>query len=170
MSTALQVDRRPRWGWAVGGVGAAVLAGIVVWYVNSPEPLPTSERTVTASTAVGRPVYVGVFAPTADFTRRLSLSGVKVHTAANTDVDVVPLLCQGGGFGVTSEPETFCEELVDPEGRSFAAGDSIVLKVSGDEFALAVIDRVKLGYRDGLQWATHEAGSDAVVRIVAPAP
>jgi hypothetical protein len=167
MSTPLQVARRPRWRWAVWGALAAAVLAVAVWYAHSPEPLPTSDETLSASTVAGRPVYLGVFAPTADFTRTLSLSGVKVHTTANTDVDVVPLLCRGGGFGVTSEPETFCRELVDPEGQELATGDSIVLEVSADESAIAVVDRVRIGYRDGWQWATQEAGSGAVVRIVA---
>lgn len=165
-SEPLQVKRRPKLRWAVWAlVGAAVLA-VTIWYVNSPGTLPTSDATVSASTPVDQPVYVGVFAPEADFGRTLHLSGVKVHTTSNTEVTVVPLLCHGGAVGVTSDPESFCEELVNPEGQTFGAGDDIVLEISSSEAAIAVIDRVRLGYRDGLQWGTHEAGAGAVVRIL----
>jgi hypothetical protein len=167
MSTApLQVEPRPRWRLAVWALVAAAVLAVTVWYVNSPTELPTSDRTISASTPVDQPVYVGVFAPGADFGRTLHLSGVKVHTTSNTEVSVVPLLCRGGTIGVTTDPESFCEELVNPEGESFTAGDDIVLEINSSEAAIAVIDRVRLGYRDGLQWGTHEAGSGSVVRIL----
>jgi hypothetical protein len=146
---------------------AAAVGAVAVWYAHSPDELPTSDRTLRASARVDDPVYLGVFAPTVDFTRTLTLSGVKVHTTANTEVRVVPWLCRGGGLSVTSDVDAFCDDLVDPEGQTFAAGDSIVLEVSADEAAIAVFDRVRLGYREGLQWGIHEAGSEAIVRIVA---
>jgi hypothetical protein len=142
-----------------------LLAALVVWYVNSPSDLPTSDQPVQASTTAGRPVYVGVFSAGSDFERALRLSGVKVHTTANTEVEVVPHLCRGGSLAVTTEPATFCEALVDPEGESFERGDSIVLEVSSDESTIAVIDPVRLGFREGLQWGTRKAGSGAIVEI-----
>ena len=42
-----------------------------------------------------------------------------------------------------------------------------MLEVSSDETAIAVIDRVRLGFREGLQWGTLEAGSPALVNIQA---
>ncbi|MDP2771978.1 MAG: hypothetical protein Q8O61_00355 [Nocardioides sp.] len=168
MSTApLQVERRPRWRHAVWAVVVAAVLVVTIWYVNSPTALPTSERTIAVSTPVDQPVYVGVFAPASDFGRTLHLSGVKVHTTSNSEVSVVPMLCRGGTIGVTTEPESFCADLVNPEGETFGAGDDIVLEISGAEPAIAVIDRVRLGYRDGLQWGTHEAGAGAVIRILA---
>ncbi len=166
-SEPLQVERRPKWRWAVWALVAAAVLAVTVWYVNSPGSLPTSDTMISASTPVDQPVYVGVFAPEPDFGRTLHISGVKVHTTSNTEVTVVPLLCRGGAVGVTSDPESFCDELVNPEGQTFGAGDGIVLEVSSPEAAIAVIDRVRLGYRDGLQWGTHEAGAGAVVRILA---
>ncbi|MDO9496070.1 MAG: hypothetical protein Q7J48_10240 [Nocardioides sp.] len=168
MSTApLQVERRPRWRPAVWALVAAAVLAVTVWYVNSPNALPTSDRMISASTPVDQPVYVGVFAPESDFGRTLHLSGVKVHTTSNTEVSVVPMLCRGGTIGVTTEPKSFCAELVNPEGETFRAGDDIVLEISSAESAIAVIDRVRIGYRDGLQWGTHEAGAGVVVRILA---
>lgn len=164
--TDLQVRRRPRAGVVVRVLLAVVVVAFVVWFTTSPASLPTSDTTISASTPVTTPVYVGVFAPAADFDRELHLSGVKVHTTANTEVTVTPLLCVGGTVGVTTEPDRFCPELVDPEGRTMGEGDAIVLEVSGDLAAIAVIDRVRLGFRDGLQWGTLEAGSGAIVRVL----
>ncbi|GEP39530.1 hypothetical protein NPS01_31930 [Nocardioides psychrotolerans] len=165
-STDLQVRRRPRAGIILRvGLGLVVVA-FVVWFTTSPAALPTSQSEVSASTPVSIPVYVGVFTPAADFDRRLHLSGVKVHTTANTPVTVTPLLCVGGTVGVTTEPERFCRGLVDPEGRTFGEGDAIVLEVSSPLAAIAVIDRVRLGFRDGLQRGTLEAGSGAIVRVL----
>jgi hypothetical protein len=146
---------------------AAVLAALVTWYVNSPSDLPHSDATVNAATTAGRPVYVGMFAGDRGFDRTLQVSGVKVHTTANTPVEVVPYLCRDGALSVTTDPEPFCDELVNPEGQTFGPGDSIVLEVSSDETAIAVIDRVRIGFREGLQWGTLEAGASAIVSIQA---
>lgn len=149
------------------GLVVAVLAGMVVWWVNHPRGLPTSGTTVSASTVTGQPVYVGVFVAPADFDRSLELSGVKVHVTANTRVEVVPLLCRQGSISVTTDPEPFCEALANPENETFGAGDAIVLEVAAEETAIAVIDRVRLGFRERLQWGTQEAGSAAIVSIQA---
>ena len=164
---ALSVRLRRQVRLAVGSVVAVLLLALTVWYVNNPSPLPTSQATVNASTVAGRPVYLGVFAAGKEFERSLRLSGVKVHTTANTGVEVVPYLCRGGSLAVTTDPAAFCTELINPEGQPFEPGDSIVLEVSSDETAIAVIDRVRLGFREGLQWGTREAGSPAIVRIQA---
>jgi hypothetical protein len=163
----LVVRQRGRVRVAIGSVFALLFAALAVWYVNSPSALPTSDATVNASTVAGRPVYLGVFAATHEFARTLHLSGVKVSTTANTQVEVVPYLCRDGSLAVTTDPDAFCGELVNPEGQTFAPGDSIVLEVSSDETAIAVIDRVRLGFREGIQWGTREAGSSALVNIQA---
>lgn len=165
--TALEVRQRGRSRWVLLVIGVTLLVGLGIWYVNSPSGLPTSNATVNATAVAGQPVYLGVFAATDEFERTLHLSGVKVHTTANTQVEVVPHLCRNGSISVTTEPEAFCGELVNPEGESFGPGDSIVLEVSSEETAIAVIDRVRLGFREGLQWGTSEAGSSAIVTIQA---
>lgn len=164
--TPLQVRRGPRAGLLVRALLAAVTLAFVVWFTTSPADLPVSDVEVTASTPVDTAVYLGVFTPGPDFDRELHLSGVKVHTTANTALTVTPLLCVGGTVGVTTEPERFCPELVDPEGRTLQEGDAIVLAVTSGLPAIAVIDRVRLGFREGLQWGTLEAGSGAVVRVL----
>ena len=161
----LEVRQRAQSRWVLLATGIALLVGLGIWYVNSPSALPTSNATVNASAVAGQPIYLGVFAATDDFERTLHLSGVKVHTTANTHVEVVPLLCRDGSLSVTTEPDAFCGELVNPEGETFGPGDSIVLEVSSEETAIAVIDRVELGFREGLQWGTREVGSRAIVSI-----
>ncbi len=163
--TALEVPPRGRSRWALLVTGIALLVALGIWYVNNPSALPTSNATVNASAVTGQPIYVGVFTASDEFERTLRVSGVKVHTTANTQVDVVPHLCRDGSLSVTTEPAAFCGELVNPEGQTFGPGDSIVLEVSSDESAIAVIDRVELGFREGLQWGTREAGSRAIVSI-----
>ncbi len=162
----LEVGPRRRLAQGVAALTALLVLGVLVWYVNSPADLPTSDAQVTASTPVDQPVYIGVFAPGTEFDRTLHLSGVKVHTTASSEVEVEPLLCRGGDVAVTSDPTVFCEELVDTEGASFGPGDDIVLRVSAPISAVAVIDRVRLGFREGLQFGTLAAGSPAVVRIL----
>lgn len=163
----LDIRRRRRTGIVVWLLVATVVAIIAGWFLTHPEELPLSDETIRASTPVGQPVYVGVFAPTAESGRTLHLSGVKVRTTSNVEVTVTPLLCKGGTVGVTTEPESFCTELVNPEGENLAPGDSIVLEVTCELPAIAVIDRIRLGYREGLQSATQEAGSAAIVTVVA---
>lgn len=151
----------------VVGLVAVVVTVFGLWYAHTPSGLPTTSRMLNASGVAGEAVYVGVFTPPSDFGRTLHLSGVKVHTTANTQVTVTPLLCRGGAVGVTTTPESFCTELVNPEGQDLSAGDGIVLEVSSELASIAVVDRVRLGFRDGVQWGTEEAGSAAVVRIYA---
>jgi hypothetical protein len=162
----LQVRQRPVVGWLVVAVVVAAAAAGGSWFATHPQDLETSDRTVEAMTPAGQPVYLGVFEPTG-FDRTLHLSGVKVHSTSTVQVEVVPLLCHDGTIGVTSDPATFCSALVNPEGESFGPGDSIVLKVTGESAGAAAIDRVRLGYREGFQAATQEAGEPSVVTIIA---
>lgn len=162
----LLVRRRRRVIWATAVVVVVAVAAVAVWYAGSPAQLPTTEQPIEASTPAGVPIYVGVFVPPADFGRAVHVSGVKVHATSGAPLTVSPLLCRGGAVRVTSDPGPFCEELVDPEGAELGAGDSIVLEVRGDTPTDAVVDRVRVAYRDGLQWDTQEAGAPATVTIL----
>jgi len=138
-----------------------------VGYVTThPDELPTAEHVVTASTPVDQPVYVGVFHADADFGRTLHLAGIKVFAVSTAPVTITPWLCRGGSLGVTSEPELFCSELVDTEGATMTAGDEVVLEVTGAEPAVVDIERIRVAYRDGLQWGTQFAGSPAIVSLI----
>ncbi len=145
---------------------AIAVATTGAYYVSTPEPLPVSDQTVTASIPAGQSVYLGVFAPPADFGRVLHLTGVRIDVVANTEVTVVPLVCQGGDLGVTTQPQGSCTTVVDPEGVDLAADDDLILQVTGTTGAIAVIDRVMLGFREGLRWGTIPAGAPAEVRIL----
>lgn len=155
-----------RWRYSLAAGAVALLLGWLAWYAATPEDLPVSDRTVNASGVVGAPLYVGMFTAPDDFERTLRISGVKVHTTANEKIAVTPILCRRGAIGVTTEPGQFCSALVNPEGERLVAGDSIVLKVESDVPALAVIDRIRIAYREDLQWDTQQAGNhQAIVGI-----
>lgn len=149
-------------------VGLIVLVGTVslaVWHAHHPAPLPTTTGTVSVSTPVDEAVYVGVANGIEG--RRLQLSGVKVHTTSNTDVSVTPLLCLDGRIEATTDPAAFCRDLVNPEGQQLGSEDSVVLQVVSDEPAVAVIDPVRLGFRESLQWGTFPTGVGALVQVLA---
>lgn len=164
-SSDLTVRRRPRraiLGWLLALV---LVVGLALWWVNHPRSLPTT-KALEGATAPGQPIYLGVFTPPEGFDRSLDISGVKVRASATADVEVTPLLCRGGHIVVTTDPAPFCPELVDPAGTTLTADDSILLRVEGDLPATADIDVVRLGFREGAQWGTLQAGSPAVVRIL----
>ena len=166
-SDPLQVRTRSRWVVRAAELVGLVLFVCVVGYVTThPEELPTSQTIVTASTPVGRPVYLGVFQAGGDFDRTLEVSGIKVFAVSSVPVTITPHLCVGGSVGVTSDPEPFCSELVGTEGATMTAGDEVVLEVSGDQPGVVTIERIQVAYRDRLQWDTQFAGSPAVVTIL----
>ena len=68
---------------------------------------------------------------------------------------------------MTTTPETFCEELGPTEGATLERGDTVVLEVVGDAPGVVDIDRIRIAYRDGLQWATQDAGAPSQVTILA---
>ena len=165
-SLAVTPSRR---GWRLTTyVAVLVVLGVVVgWVSTHPKPLPTSDTTVRAETPVAQPVYVGVFATPADFGRTLHVAGVRVFATSDADVTIVPHVCHGGSVHVTITPETFCEGLGRTEGATLRAGDEIVLEVVGDAPAVVAIDRVRVAYREGMQWATQDAGARSQVSILA---
>jgi hypothetical protein len=163
----LQVRARSRWPVRFATlVGLVVLAAAVGYVATHPEELPTSERVMIASTPVGQPVYVGVFQAHADFGRTLDVSGVKVFAVSTVPVTITPRLCRGGALGVTSDAALFCSELSVTEGVTMTAGDQVMLEVTGEQPGTVTIERIRVAYRDRLQWATQFAGSPAVVTIL----
>ncbi len=138
-----------------------------VWYALTPEKLPISDKVVSAGGVAGAPFYVGMFAVPDSFGRTVRVSGVKVHTTSNAKIDVTPLLCRHGTVGVTTQPAQFCSDLVNPEGQRLSAGDSIILKVEAAQATLAVINRLKIAYREDLRWDTQPAGNRQAIVTVA---
>ncbi len=154
--------------WRVVAVvlAMALAAAWLAWYLLTPEDLPVSEQEVMATGVAGTPVYVGMYRVPEDADRTIHVSGVKLHTTANTEVEVEPLLCRGGAIGNTTEPEVFCEDLVDPAGEELGPGDSIVIEVTADQAAVAVVDRIRIGFREGVVSGTKPAGvARAIVHI-----
>lgn len=158
--------------WRIGLISVAVLLLLAwfAWYATTPEDLPTDDRTMSASGVVGSPLYVGMFSPTDDFGRTLRISGVKVHATSSADIEVTPVLCRRGTIGVTTQPEQFCAELVNPEGERLVGGDSIVLRIESATPVVAVIDRIRIAYREDVRWDTQPAGREQAIVTVAGRP
>ena len=83
-------------------------------------------------------------------------------------VDVEPLLCRGGSVSITADANPFCVDLVDPTGQQLQPGDSLVVRVTGDEAGAAYVSQLVLSFRSGLQVGEQPAGTRAVVAIVPP--
>jgi hypothetical protein len=143
------------------------LLAVVGWVSTHPDSLPTSKARVVASTPVAVPVFIGVFDTPADFDRSLHVSGVRVFATSTVDVTITPHVCHGGSINVTTTPDSFCASLGRTEDVALDQGDEIVLEVVGDSPGVVDIDRIRVAYRDGLQWATQDAGAPSQVTILA---
>ncbi|HYG95169.1 MAG TPA: hypothetical protein VD859_16445 [Nocardioides sp.] len=173
MSNSLEVPLRPRPSgrsrlWAILAVVGvvALVAGWAAWYATTPEELPVSARTVTAEGVTGTTFYVGMFAAPDDFDRSIHVSDVEVPTSGDGGAEITPLLCREGAVGVTTSPEEFCSELVEPEGEDLTSGDSIVLEVAAEEVGELTVDRVEISFREKLSWGTEPAGNAAAVLTI----
>ena len=153
----LRVRRAPS-SWLLWLGLAVVVVALAGWYATHPNPLPTEDTPVLAQTPVGEPVYVGVLMPDAESDRTLHIRGIDVDPEGELPVSVVGLVCQGGAVAVTSDPETFCSDLVDAEGASVSPGDVLVLRIVGELAGEVELGRVQVSYREGLQWGTDDAG------------
>lgn len=151
------------WRLAFGGAGVLILLGWSFWYATTPEELPTTSKTVSAPGVAGTPLYVGMFSAPDGFDRTLRVSGVKVHATTSADLTVTPLLCRRGTVGVTTGPDQFCSDLVNPEGQRLVGGDSIVLKFEASEPVIAVVDQLRIAYREDVRWDTQPAGNEQAI-------
>ncbi|GAA1546637.1 hypothetical protein GCM10009788_56130 [Nocardioides humi] len=159
-------------GWRITGlvVALALVLTWLVWYARTPDHLPVSAKVVNANGVVGTPLYVGMFAAPADLGRTIRISGVKVHTTSDVKLEVTPLLCRRGTIGVTTQPGQFCADLVNPEGERLVGGDSIVVRIESAQAALAVVDRVRIAYREDIRWGTQPAGNQQAIVTIAGRP
>ncbi len=151
------------WRVVLGAGGVLLLLAWFIWYATTPEKLPTSSKTVSAPGVAGTPLYVGMFSAPDGFDRTLRISGVKVHATTSADLDVTPLLCRRGTVGVTTGPDQFCSDLVNPEGERLVSGDSIVLKFEASEPVIAVVDQVRIAFREDVRWDTQPAGNEQAI-------
>ena len=164
---ALAVAPSRRWLQVAAYVVAlVVLFAVIGWVSTHPDSLPTSKTTVVASTPVAEPVFLGVFDTPAGFDRNLHIAGVRVSATSTVDVTITPHVCHGGSINVTTTPDSFCATLGPTEDTALRQGDEVVLEVVGDTPGVVDIDRIRIAYRDGLQWATQDAGAASQVTIL----
>lgn len=158
------------WRWGIIGCLVVLLGSWFTWYATTPEPLPLSDDTVNASGVAGKPIYLGMFTATDGFNRTIRIAGVRVHATTSATMTITPLLCRQGAVGVTTDPAQFCDDVLDTEGERLSGGDSIILKVESSEAAIAVIDRVRVAYREDLTWGTQPAGAQQAIVTLAGRP
>ena len=164
-SSSLEVPRRQQpekrsklWRIFIILATLGVAVGWLVWFLRTPEDLPTESGRVTDSGVVDQTVYVGMFAVGDDFDRTIRISEVSVDVSPEDGVEVTPLICRGGSLSFTTDAETFCPELDEPEDAEFSSGDSIVLAVTSSTATEVEIGRIEVSFRDGIRWGTKEAG------------
>lgn len=164
-SSSLEVPRRRQpekrsklWRLLVIAATVTVAVGWLIWFLRTPDDLPTSDESAEGSGVVDQVVYVGMLAVDDDFDRTIRISEVAVDVTPDDDVDVTPLICRDGSVSVTTDVDAFCPELDEPDGADFSEGDSIVLAVSTSAPAEVEIDRIEISFRDGIRWGTKEAG------------
>lgn len=162
--------QRKRWRYGIIVTTVALLVAWVVWYATTPSKLPVEDKVVTANTVVATPIYVGMFTAPGDFDRTLRVAGIKTRTTANAAIKVTPVLCRRGTVGVTTDLAQFCSDMVNPEGQRLVAGDTIVLRVESDSPAVAIIDRIRIAYREDIRWDTQPAGNQQAIVTVAGRP
>lgn len=164
-SSSLEVPRRHQPGkrsklWRIvivlATVGVAI--GWLIWFLRTPDGLPTSTQSATGAGVVDQEVYVGMFAVGDDFDRTLQISEISVDVSPDDGVEVTPLICRNGSISVTTDADSYCEELDSAEDADFSDGDSIVLAVSASAPADVEIGRIEVSFRDGIRWGTEEAG------------
>jgi hypothetical protein len=134
----------------------ASAAAVGAWFATHPAPLPVPGEPIEVSAPLGQAVYVGIYHPAADDDSTLHVD--QVTTDVDGEAVVATLVCKGGSVSVTSEPETFCADLVHAEGQSVEPGDALLLEIQDDEPGSATIPPVEISYREGLQWGTHPVG------------
>ncbi len=164
-SSSLEVPRRQQpekrsklWRVLVVLATLAGAVGWLVWFLRTPDDLPTDDARVTDSAVVGQTVYVGMLSVGDDFDRTIKISEISVDVSPADDVEVTPLICRDGSLSFTSDAESFCPELDEPEDAEFSSGDSIVLAVTASAATEVEIGRIEISFRDGVRWGTKDAG------------
>ncbi len=166
-SSSLEVPRRQRpekrsklWRIVVVLATVAVAVGWLIWFLRTPDDLPTESGRVTESGVVDQTVYVGMFVVGDDFDRTIRISEISVDVTPGDDVEVTPLICRGGTVSFTTDADSFCPELDDVDDAEFSSGDSIVLAVTASEPNVVDVGRLEISFRDGIRWGTKDAGID----------
>ena len=162
----LQLARRSQTLGVVLPMLAVALAASTGYYVTSPPPLSVRETPVTATVPTGQPVYLGVYDVGEETGRTLSVRGVQVDVTSTREIAVQPLVCVGGDVDVTTAPDEWCTDIVDPAGAELGPGDDLILQVIGSGATVAVIDPVTITFSEGVRRGAREAGSPVRVRVL----
>lgn len=149
---------------------AFVVVAIGLWWIGHPAALPTSGTAVSATTKAGVPVYFGI-TPAGEGRRSLEIDAVEISIVSPEDatgVSVEALICRGGSIGQTSAPERFCGEVLPAEDNvlHLGAGDQLMVSVTAEEPGTVEIDRLEVGFRDGLQRGTRPVGPPYSVTVL----
>lgn len=165
-SGALEVhgSRWMRWAWIPA---ALVLLALVIWWVLHPQELPTGDEDLSVTTPAGRTVYVGVLGADPEGSRSLSIRDVVLEFDGD-EVDVEARICKGGSIGQTSAPERFCDDVPAAEGNTLrlGGGDQLIVAVTAEGSQTIEIERPRVSYREGVQFATQQAGRPIVVEVI----
>lgn len=155
-----------RWWWVPVAVS---LVAVTAWWMTHPAALPAGGSPYTATATAGQPVYIGVLGPGYDGQRGLHISEVRIRLVdEDQEAKVAVWVCLGSSIGQSTDPQRFCEKVIEAEGATLrlGGGDQLMVSVEADAAATVELDPVELSYRDGLQWGTHEAGPPLVVEVV----
>ena len=61
-----------------------------------------------------------MFAVGDDFDRTIRISEISVDVSPDDDVEVTPLICRGGSLSFTTDADSFCPELDEPDDAEFS--------------------------------------------------
>ena len=149
---------RSRWSrlwWVAALVALVAVAG---WYVTHPAGLG-SGAAVRATSKVGTPVYVAALAGSPD--RAVDIRSVEAEVGG--DADVRALVCRGGSARSTADARAFCAGLEPAEGAEVTAADSLLLRITPTGPGTVRVDRLRVDFRDGLQWGSSDVATDISV-------
>lgn len=164
-SSSLEVPRRRQtekpsklWRFVIIVATILVAVGWLIWFLRTPDGLPTSTRSSEGTGVVGQEMYVGMLAVGDDFDRTLHISQISVDVSPDDGVEVEPMICRDGSVSVTTDVDSFCRQLDEPDGAAFSDGDSVVLAVTASAPTDVEIGRIEISFRDGIRWGTKAAG------------
>ena len=164
-SSSLEVPRRQRptnrsklWRVLIILATLGLAIGWAIWFLRTPGDLPTEDRSAEGTGVVDQEVYVGMLAVGDDFDRTLRISEISVDVSPDDDVEVTPLICRDGSLSVTTDADSYCAALDEPDGADFSDGDSIVLAVSASAATEVEIGQIEISFREGIKWGTEPAG------------
>lgn len=147
-----------------------VVVALGLWWMGHPADLPTEDRVVSATTKAGQPVFLAVVGSEYDGRRNLEIDNVDLPiSSADADgAEVEAWICKSGSIAQTSDPERFCQEVVEAEGSAFylGGGDQLMIKVVAEGSGTVEIGTIRISFREGLQRGTLPAGPTYAVDVL----